>query len=621
MAKELRINLRIVEQLAKATIKNIVDGIVELITNSDDSYKRIEEKGKEILGKIEIYVDRKRGGICENLKVKDFAEGMTQEELEKAIIYGGETSGLELGKSVRGLFGRGLKETIIVLGEGEIKTFKDGKVCRTKLWFDKRIKKPQYDDEMLSESKLTPEPNGTEVNIKVTNEKIKIPGYKKLKEQILQHYALRDINSSKKREIKLTFTDLKPGGLKSTTIVSFQYPKGKKVIEEEIRLAGVGDRFKIVIYESPKALDSPRNNPYGLAGILIKTKGAILDNHLFRFENDPAALYFYGEAISNYLEERLRKGETEIIDPNRGGLEWRHEYCQALSKNIEGILEPLIFEKRKALEKRPIKEVKESTKKMLMKLRNLLNGLAKQELEEIKEVPIEPGLNITSLIIKPGVANIPENKPRIFSIYAPIEIVKEEGQEAHIKSDNIDIRPLSSTVKLEKHPKFPTKIYYRYFKVVGIKEGAEGFIIVNLGNETALAKVKVAPFKTREKRRIREIIGRKGGFILDFKPDELNNPSQRVVYREGIIRVYIRFPSVSKFINSGFEGVENPEGRLLLAELVGEAFCRELVIQGMELGSIPKIPGGEVDSFNAAINDLQKKCLHKIQEIIFAWKF
>ncbi|GAI47090.1 unnamed protein product, partial [marine sediment metagenome] len=113
-------------------------------------------------------------------------------------------------------------------------------------------------------------------------------------------------------------------------------------------------------------------------------------------------------------------------------------------KNIEGILEPLIFEKRKALEKRPIKEIKESTKKMLMKLRNLLNRLAKQELEGIKEVPIEPGLNITSLIIEPGVANIPENKPRIFSIYAPIEIVKEEGQEARIKSDNIDIRPLSS---------------------------------------------------------------------------------------------------------------------------------------------------------------------------------
>jgi len=617
MAKELPIDIRIVEQLARATVKNLVDGIVELVTNSDDSYRRIEENGQEVSGRIEIYVDRKKGGICENLKVKDWAEGMTKEELEKAIVFAGKTSGFEFGKSVRGLFGRGLKETIIALGEGEIKTVKNGRLCKTKLWLDKRTKKPQYDDEMLRESEITTEPNGTEVNIKVTNEKIKIPEYKKFKEQVSRHYALRDINSSKKREIKLVFEDLKRKE-KTTTTILFSYPQGKKVIEKEFNLPGFGDRVKIIIYESPEPLDSPKNNPFGLAGILIKTKSAILDNQLFKFENDPAAVYFYGEAVCEGLEERLRKGETEIIDPNRGGLEWRHEYCQVLAQAIERTLEPLILEKRKALERKPEKQVKESTKRMLRKLCSLLNELAKKELEEIPEVPSEPESDITSLLIKPEKANIPEDKPRIFSIYAPAEVVKEEGEEVHIKSDNIDIRPLSSVVKLEKHPKFPRKIWYRYFKVVGAREGAEGTITVKLGNETASAKVKVAPLKKRKKG---EITGRKGGFISDIIPDELENPPQRVVYREGIIRIYTNFPSVSKFIKSGLEGVETPEGRMLLAELVGEAFCRELARQGMELGKYPKVPGGEVDSFNAAINELQKRYLHIIQEIIFKWKF
>ncbi len=617
MAKELPINPRIVEQLAKATIKNLVDGIVELVTNSDDSYKRMEEKRKEAFGKIEVYVDRKKGGICENLKVKDWAEGMTNEGLKKAIVFGSETSGFELGKSVRGLFGRGLKETIIALGEGEIKTVKDGRLCKTKLWFDIKTKKPKYDDEALRESKSTTEQNGTEVNIRVTNERIKIPEYKKFKEQISRHYALRDIISSQKREIKLIFKDLKRE-LESTTKLSFSYPKEKKVAEEELSLPGFGDKVKITVYESSESLESPKNNPFGRAGILIKTKGAILDNQLFKFENDPAGLYFFGEAICDRLAERLREGETEIIDPNRGGLEWRHEYCQALSKTIEGVLEPIIFDKRKMLERNPEKEVNESTKKMLRKLCNLLNGLAKQELEEIPEVPIDPEPNITSLLIKPEVANILENKPRVFSIYAPTKVVNNEGQEAHIKSDNVDIRPLSSTVQLEKHRKFPEKIWYRYFKVVGMRKGEEGNITVNLGKEIALAKVKVAPFKKRKKG---NITGRKGGFILDIISDELINPPQRVVYREGIIRVYIKFPSVSKFIKSGLEGTETPEGRLLLAELVGEAFCRELARQGMELGKYPKVPGGEVDSFNTAINELQKKYLHRIQEIIFGWNF
>ena len=96
---------------------------------------------------------------------------------------------------------------------------------------------------------------------------------------------------------------------------------------------------------------------------------------------------------------------------------------------------------------------------------------------------------------------------------------------------------------------------------------------------------------------------------------------QRVTYRDGIIWIYIKFPSVAKFIKSGLEGVDTPQGRLLVAELVGDAFCRALASKGMELGRFPKILGAEVDSFNSALNELQKKYLHKIQDIIFAWKF
>jgi len=107
MARDLPINSRIVEQLAKATVKNIIDGLVELITNCDDSYSRIEGRGDTHNGRILISVDREKGGICNKLVVQDFAEGMKNDELEKAIVFGGETSGFAAGRSVRGLFGRG----------------------------------------------------------------------------------------------------------------------------------------------------------------------------------------------------------------------------------------------------------------------------------------------------------------------------------------------------------------------------------------------------------------------------------------------------------------------------------------------------------------------------------
>ncbi len=622
MVKELPINKRIVKQLAGATVKNLLDALVELITNSDDSYRRLEERGNEVGGEILIYVNRRIGGTCEKLVVKDFAEGMTKEELEKAIEFAGETSGFEKGKSVRGLFGRGLKETIIALGEGKIRTVKNGKLYMTRLWYDETTKTPLYDDEQLYQTPIeTSEKNGTTVDITITNERIKIPEYEKFKEQLSKHYALRDIMASNRRKTELIFDDLKQKS-KITTQISFSYYIDQVIlekVEKDVTLPKYNDKAKIVIYESLIPLDSPRNNPFGLAGILIKTKGAILDNQLFKFENDPAAHFFYGEVICNGLEERLRKGETEIIDPNRGGLEWRHDYCQALEASIEKVLEPLILKKRKELEKKPEKEVKEPTKKMLRKLCSLLNELAKKEFEEVTEVPVEPEPDITGLLIKPEAANIQKGKPHTFSIYAPTIIVNDKGNEVHVKSDTVDIQPLTSTVKLEKHPKYPNRTWYRYFKVVGKSEGAEGTVTVTLGGNTASTKIKVAPPK--ERKQGVKLTGRKGGFISDIKPDELELPTQRTFYDKetGIIKIFLNFPSVAKFIKSGLEGVETEEGKILLAELVGEAFCRELARQRLETN--PPIRGGEIDAFNDEVNKIQKRTLHKIQEIIFAWKF
>jgi len=616
VARDLPINARIVEQLAKATVKNIIDGLVELITNCDDSYSRMEGRGATHNGKILISVDREKGGICNKLVVQDFAEGMKNDELEKAIVFGGETSGFAAGRSVRGLFGRGLKETIIALGEGEISTVKDNNLVRTRLWFDKKARRPLYDDEMLSERKYVSEHNGTKVEIKITNEKIKTPELETFKSHLTEHFALRDIASSDRREIILEFEDLRRK-LKTTEPVRFDYPYGKLTAQKELNLPGFGDPVQIKIFESPSSLSSPRNNPYGLAGILIKTKSAVLDNQLFKFENEPAALYFFGEALCGGIEERLRKGETEIIDPNRGGLEWRNDYCQALMDAIEKILEPLVNKKKKSLEKKPEKEVTQPTKKMLRNLCSVLNRIAKQELEDIPEFPADPEPDIETLMVKPEQANIEEGKIRNFSIYAPTSLIERQGTEASIEYDNWAIKPLSSQVSLERHSKYPDKIWYKYFKVAGKKKGEKGCIIVSLGTQTARAHVKVGALK---KRRKGSIMGRKGGFISEIKPDELSNPARRVVYYDGIIRVYVKFPSVSKFIGSGLEGVETTQGRLLLSELVGDAFCRTLARQGMKYGKYPK-GADEVESFNSALDELQKKYLHEIQKVIFAWKF
>ncbi|PIP24115.1 MAG: hypothetical protein COX35_02590, partial [Candidatus Nealsonbacteria bacterium CG23_combo_of_CG06-09_8_20_14_all_37_18] len=298
---------RLIKQQAEATIQSLIDAVVELVTNSDDSYIRLESEEKKHTGQIEIYVSREKGGRVKEFYIKDFAEGMSKEDLEKAIAYGEEISGFIEGKSVRGLLGRGLKEAILGLGgEGEIFTRKNGILNIAKIWWDDKQRKALYEIfENSSYNFRLPEiekfirqkENGTFIRIiKVKNEKIRIPEYEGLKTQISNHYALRDINSSPKRDIRLIFVDLKKKGSRVESKIEFQEPKGELIFNELVRVPRYGDKIQVKIKEVLLSFTakSLRLEPWNNAGILIKTKGAILDNQLFRYDNDPAAYYFFG---------------------------------------------------------------------------------------------------------------------------------------------------------------------------------------------------------------------------------------------------------------------------------------------------------------------------------------
>lgn len=619
---ELPINPRIIAQMAKATVRSLIDAAVELLTNSDDSYRRLEAKGLQISGKIELFVSREKGGICKSFWVKDCAEGMSREELKKAIEFGGVTSGFEKGQTVRGLFGRGLKEAIISLGEGEICSIKDNTLNIARVWWDKDKSKPFYGlmdeiknpiGELLQKIRIE-QGNGTLVKIDVKNEKIKVPELKNLKYQLSNHFALREMNSSDQRTILLTFEDIKKNIETSNIKLLFEHPGGELVYDHEIKLPGYGDSLRIRLFKSSSQLDSPYLNPFAKSGLLIKTEAAILDNTLFKYETEPAACYFWGEVYCEGMAERIRKGETGIIDPNRGGIEWRHEYCQCIQMTVEKILEPFIQEKRKELEKpEEKKEISEPTKKMLRKLCDLLNGLAKKEFEEW-ETPAEPTGKIERLTILPRYANIEIDTPRPLSVYAPLGLVKTAGNKVIAASNNYNIQLLSLQVTLNKHPKH-LDLCYGVLKVVGRVMNEEADIYCKLGEQKDKARVKVAK---PGKKPIGGPTGRKGGFISNIVPDETSNPIQRVFYDKDIgeIRIYVKFPGVARYIGSGLKGAETDQGKVILAELVGEAFCKALATKMLDEGKRPKIPGAEIESFSNIVNEMQKKHLDRIHAYI-----
>jgi hypothetical protein len=87
-------------------------GIAEYITNSDDSYRRLKKFSDQI---IEVEVHSKRGRHIDKLIVRDFAEGMSYDDLEERFfLYFESASGREKGAPVTGKFGTGGKAYAIM---------------------------------------------------------------------------------------------------------------------------------------------------------------------------------------------------------------------------------------------------------------------------------------------------------------------------------------------------------------------------------------------------------------------------------------------------------------------------------------------------------------------------
>lgn len=108
-------------------------GIAEYITNSDDSYRRLKKFSDQL---IEVEVHSRRGRHIDKLIIRDFAEGMSYDDLEnRFFLYFESASGREQGALVTGKFGTGGKAYAIMnFKRCWITSTKEG--LENKAWFE-----------------------------------------------------------------------------------------------------------------------------------------------------------------------------------------------------------------------------------------------------------------------------------------------------------------------------------------------------------------------------------------------------------------------------------------------------------------------------------------------------
>jgi len=361
----------------------------------------------------------------------------------------------------------------------------------------------------------------------------------------------------------------------------------------------------------------------GDAGVLIKTPGAILDNQLFKYQGEEAAHYFFGEANIEGIYKRLKEEDFGVLNISRNGLNWKDEYCQMIRKVIEEKLEKYVKEKKNEIERNVQSDIPASKRKLIIDIQKLLNRIAKSELQdEDLKVPVSVS-EVDDLIVKPEIANLQLNEPRVFTLYLPERISNEVNRDVvTISPESPHVRIINKRVTLVPHPSYK-EIYFGRFKAVGLKEGVKTYINCKLSEEYfALVEVSVGPYRKGQRRK--QLLARKGGFVRDIQTDGRENPTRRVSFDRdfGIIKVFVNFPPISNYLGIGLKGIEEPKGRLMLAELVTEAFCRELAKRAIETGRYPIMsndPLAIVALYERAYDDMLAKYAYRIHKIINNW--
>lgn len=463
---ELQSTKRYIRQnMNKAIRGDVIRALVELITNSDDSYKRLEEKSIKVDGGIVIEIDRKVTNSI--LYVRDRAEGMTFEEMKYKIAKIGElTSGFEKGKTIRGLHGRGAKD-IADLGDIRFESIKNDEY--TKLTISQDVKVHIETIKKVSQeirNKLKIKKNGTIVSI-YTTEGVSISLHESLLKKLSTYYSLRDINSNPRR--KLHLIDLNK---KRNDPIVYKYPEGEVVYNQQLRINEYPDAtINIIIKKHSTPFErEPSNSPYR-DGILIKSSGAIHDCQYFGLESDSLAWRFSGEIVCGYIDTLIydyeireqkkdykkdKNNPMRILDPDRNGLITDHLFTKLLIFECKKILSSLI-EQLKTNESPSSRQVTNSN--LDNKLTNLskeISEVFEKDLKELEqdETLLDYGDQTKHLprglqIIPAGTIEIVKSKKKTIMVYFVSENI-DFNTPIKINCDNNQIKINKNQVNLQK---------------------------------------------------------------------------------------------------------------------------------------------------------------------------
>jgi hypothetical protein len=460
---------RSVMQNAKLAIRDVFDAFVELITNSDDRYQRLDGQGT-----IEIEVER--GGKGKRLlRVRDHADGMTLDAMDKKLSWtGGRFSGLEEGYDVRGTNSRGAKD-IAALGAVRFESIaqEDGRYHSCEISSSFRFKRLGTDNVSASVRKRTGLASGSGMVVTVQlDSDHTLPRFDNLKDRIQRLVALRDILGDPNRKIIL-----RDSSQKKAVVLSAPSYDATDRVKQTFEIPGYpGATAKLVIRRAGSPFEREQNR-FRLGGILVKSRHTIHEATYFdpELERDQHALWFCGKLTCPHIDDLWNDFDNRfeadlpleatnavpILDPSRqSGLTTGHPFVTALFREALRRLRPLVEEERQRDERQRAEIESRATRKRLDALEKAAVKFMKEFGEEDEASrdadSAQQGSHFRNrgYVLSPPFAQMVQGHTRQFWLTINQEVFPEleSGANVEVQCVTPDIRADRRFVNLEPHP-------------------------------------------------------------------------------------------------------------------------------------------------------------------------
>ncbi|WP_282038231.1 ATP-binding protein [Halomonas alimentaria] len=578
---------------------SIEKALVELITNSDDSYGRLErasERGREEdpSGEIRIEYERHQNGAL--LKVTDQAEGMSFERAASILTYGGAHSPLSRGEGEgRGFFGRGLKQAIYGLGHGWLETLHEGRHTRIELFRDANggylFDDGEGDREATEgdQRRLGIRRNGTRVTIVVENPQVAITQFHTLVQALADNVYLRDI--LERREVSLAH--LRRGRVvEESGRIRFQEPPSLPLVGPEQASSFVFQQqefpFTLTLKRSREA-ELTQHGDDRTNGLVVFSGMAALDCQLFEFENQVGTEYLFGSVRCPALLEKLAEGEA-IISDEREGLNPRNAFVKAFSRAVSRLVAPHVLAEQEKLKHLARATTSQRTDHMIEHLLQRMSRAAVQDLgltPPLASEPAEvPALDTALRFTTPFYYRRPGHSFHVTLLVDRAQL--PEGAELAIDyalPDSLAIDATPTQVRVEELGEEGRLTW----TLSGEEEGARGEINVRAGAYWAWCEIVLARHASHHGHGGVPHAPRRGpsrdhgeAMFLGYEFRNLEETLDRAVYspEERKILINTGAPTVQLYVDG--RGHFRDSARLLLAELFLEVIAEELATRTLE---------------------------------------